>query len=195
MQRMFNLDKWERLRMGEALDFTNDRPRTVTIEVNAPEKTALYVVQDGGEVFFLALVEGRDTLEFSSSGAFQLTVEGSDCMIYTADGDDISMQAVDDVSFTKIVERRRRNPELEAIAATMSRNLERRMEQQAHEFATLFARRAEALAPVPAPPGVPPGPGGQPGQAAGPGPSGAPAAPASPGHTGSAAPTGQPAAQ
>lgn len=146
MQRMFNLNKWALLREEQALAFSNPRARNVRLEVNAPVKTALHVVTADGEVQFLALVEGRDTLEFGVSGKFSLTVEGADVWVYTADGDDISAKVVEPKIFTKIVERRRRNPELEQIAALMQRNMERRLEQQSAELEQLFERRAAALA-------------------------------------------------
>lgn len=146
MQRMFNLDKWERLKEGEGLEFSNPRPRNVRLEVNAPVRTALYVVDPEGEVHFLALVEGRDTVEWGSSGAFQLTVEGADVMVYTADGADIAQRVIAPVIFTKIAERRRRNPELEYIAHQMQLNMERRLEQQAGELEQLFIRRAALAA-------------------------------------------------
>lgn len=146
MQRLFNIDKWQNLKEGDALAFSNPRPRNVRVEVNAPTKSSLYYVDPEGEVIFLALVEGRDTIEFGSTGAFQLTVEGAPVMVYTADGADISMKPVSHGSFTKIVERRRRNPELEQIAALMQRNMERRLEQQSAELEQLFTRRAAAFA-------------------------------------------------
>jgi len=146
MQRMYNLDKWSTLSGGDGLVFVNPKPRTVRLEVKSIEKSPLFVVEpDTGLVHFLALVEGRDTLEFSSNGAFQLTTqEGHVVDVYTADGDDVSMKVVDPQSFTKVVERRARNPELEIIASTMMRNMERRFEQQAYELEAMYARRAAA---------------------------------------------------
>lgn len=171
MQRMFNLDKWDRLAEGQSLKFINDRPRTVRLEVNAPVKSALYVVDHTGEVHFLALVEGRDTIEFSSGGAFELTVEGADVLVYTADGADISNKIVAPKIFTKIVERRRRNPELEYMAAVMQRNMERNLEKQWAEREQTLLRSIEARAPVAAPAGVPDGAPAAPAQADGAAPS------------------------
>lgn len=152
MQRMYNLDKWTRLDEGEALSFDNPRPRNVRLEVNAPQETALYVADGSGEVHFLALVKGRDTLEFGSSGAFQLTVEGSGLMVYTADGADISHEELGAVSFTKVVERRRRNPELEQLAYMMQQNMERRLAQSEREIEFRLSRGGSPSAVVDAPP-------------------------------------------
>ena len=153
MQRLFNLDKWTALAEGSSLAFVNPRPRTVRLEVNAPVKSALYVADADGEVRFLALVEGRDTIEFNSTGSFNLTVEGADVHVYTADGDDISAVVLAPRIFTKIAERRRRNPELERIAALMQANMERRLAIQANELRAELARREAALAQKPAAPG------------------------------------------
>lgn len=176
MQKIFNIDKWTTLVEGTSIAYSNNRPRNVRLEVNAPQKSALYVVDQDGEAHFLALVEGRDTIEFGTTGPFDLTVEGANVMIYTADGDDISQKVVAPVIFTKIVERRRRNPELEYIAATMQRNMEKRLEQQAHELEQLFARRAAASESVAPSAGVPNGAGAAPGQADGAEPSDPPVA-------------------
>lgn len=177
MQRIFNIDKWTRLSEGQGLEFSNPRPRNVRVEVNAPSKAAIYCIDGDGEAHFLALVEGRDTIEFGSTGAFTLSVEGPDVMIYTADGADISSVVVAPVVFTKIIERRRRNPELEHIAAVMARNMERRLEQQADEIRRQFERR-EALLRQPPDAGVPQGTGGQSAPADDAGASNPPAAPA-----------------
>jgi hypothetical protein len=67
-------------------------------------------------------------------------------MVYTADGDDISLQPTTEEAFVKVMERRARNPELEHIAYVMQQNMEKRLEQQAHEFERLFTRRLDAQA-------------------------------------------------
>ncbi|AXH75493.1 MAG: hypothetical protein [Microviridae sp.] len=138
MQRIFNYDKWTSISEGGGLKFGNTRPRKVRLEVNAPDSVALSVADADGVSYFLALVAGRDTVEFYSRGSFTLVADGA-CWVYTADGDDISAVVDAPVSFTKIATRRSRNPELERIAFEMSRNMNRRLEQQADELSKLFA--------------------------------------------------------
>lgn len=163
MQKLFNVDKWTRLIEGDAIQFANPKARNVRLEVNAPVETALYYIDtETGETYFLALVKGRDTLEFGTIGPYSITLQTGECSIYTADGTDISQTVVAPVIFTKIMERRRRNPELEYIAATMQRNMERRLEQQAVELENLFARRAADAAALAAAPRVPDGVGSEP---------------------------------
>lgn len=155
MQRMFNLSKWQVLRKGEALQFVNPRPRNVRIEVNAPTASRLYIVTEDGDLQFLARVEGRDTIEFGTDGAFDLTTEDDEVAVYTADGDDISMRVIAPVIFTKIANRRPRNPELEAIAARMAENMERRLAHTAAEFERKLAEGRSVGTPVAPAPAVP----------------------------------------
>lgn len=156
MQKMYNLNKWSRLDEGSGMQFHNERPRVVRLDVNSPDRAVLYVLQRGedGEtgLEFLARVEGRDVVEFVSSGPFELTCEGGPVAVYTIDGEDISFRELAPVIFTKIVERRKRSPELEYIAAMMSKNMERRLAQQANEFRGLFERSEAARAKVAANP-------------------------------------------
>lgn len=153
MLRMFNLNKWSRLEEGEGMQFHNPRPRQVRLDVNSPDRAVLYVLQKHPErdtsVDFLCKVDGREVVEFTSSGAFELTCEGGPVMVYTVDGEDISFGNLAPVIFTKIAERRKRSPELEYIAAMMSRNMERRLAQQADEFRGLFERSQAAVAQKP----------------------------------------------
>lgn len=154
MQRIFNTNKWTTLAEGQGFTFSSSRPRTVRLEVNAPQEVRLYVSDgDQGEIEFLALVKGRDTVEFVTSGQMALHAEGGDVMIYTADGDDVSSIVEAPVIFTKIVERRRRSPEVEYMIAAMNANVNRRLEQQAHELERSFTRRMAAVAAQSSSPG------------------------------------------
>ena len=175
MQKIFNLGKWFELPRDARLQFTTDRPRTVRFEVNAPVETRLYVATDigaqaDGLCRFLALVKGRDTIEFSADGAFSLLADddGQEAVwVFTADGDDVSIQLDAPETFTKIVERRRRNPELEYMVAVMERNVNARLAQQAAEFERRLQRGQEAERREFPPAGVPGASGEASGQADG----------------------------
>lgn len=149
MQRIFNLRDWKTLREGQVMEFPGDRPRKVRLEVNAPGHSALYVVY-GGEPVFLANVFGRDTIEFDSEGEFGLAVEGdgAGCFIFTADGDRIHTLVDEPVIFTKIAERRRRDPVIEMMRYEMRRNMEMMQQQQRAEIDALIAKTAAAQQPV-----------------------------------------------
>lgn len=149
---MFNLRKWATLTEGSALSYAAARPRVVKFEVNAPGEVMLHLrYPDGafqqvpnenglgtqvveiippGAMYFLATVKGRETLETFVDANFELVGEGGTCFLYTADGDDVSSVVLDPVIFTKIAERRARNPEIEAIERRMYLNQQLRLDQQ-----------------------------------------------------------------
>lgn len=147
MQRLFNIDKWFVLESGKALNFENPLARRVRLDVNAPGPAQLFYVTGNGEITFLASVHGRDVIEFASHGGdFAIQCEGNDVWLYTIDGEDTSFSNPGAVVFTKIVERRARNPELELMQHMMNRNLELRMEAQRRELEQLWHRREAAAA-------------------------------------------------
>lgn len=143
MQRVFNLDKWQEIPEGKAIRFNAEQPRVVRIDVNAPDAVRLYLINAANEPHFLARVQGRDVIEFFSSGAFSLASDGQ-CYIYSVDGDVWTYNDPAPEIFTRIRERRGRNPELEYIVARMQQNMERRLAQQSHEIAAALERRQAA---------------------------------------------------
>lgn len=148
MQRIHNVSGWTQLKPGEAFKYTRTRPRRVRIETNSPGEARLYLVDDYGQIVFLARVLGRDTIEFDVVGAFSLMAdaEGSEVFIQTMDGDTIHSVIEAPVSFARIMERRPRNLELERITAEMAYNMNRRLDQMARESERLFEARLQALA-------------------------------------------------
>lgn len=158
-QKLYNLDRWVRVEAGKVLPFTLSKPRSVTVEVNAPQETAVSLVDPDGEVHFLALVKGRDRLEFEVRGAFGLVCDQGDVFIYSHDGDAVHSIVEAPESFTRIMTRRQRNPELEAMMATMQANFQRQLDKQAREYGSLIERVAAAAAAQPAPQGAASGSG------------------------------------
>lgn len=159
MQRLFNINKWQLLENGKAVNFENPHPRRVRIDVNAPDRAKLFYVDGEGEITFLAVVDGRDRVEFGCYGEFGLTAEGGDIWFDTVDGEDFSFSIPDAVIITKIAQRRARNPEFEMMQFKMNQNLEIRMEQQRRELEELWSRQ-RALEPAPATQPAPTGNGG-----------------------------------
>ena len=158
VQRLFNIDKWTTLREGEYFSLAADRVRTIRLEVNAPQRVQLFAIGDNDlSIGFLATVEGRDTIEFVARGPISVSVEGGAVDVYSVDGEDISVEIVAPKIFTKIMERRRRNPELEAIVFQMNANMERRLAIQADDLRRLLTNRENARAALEAARGVPVG--------------------------------------
>lgn len=92
-------------------------------------------------VSFIAVVKGRDRLEFAVDGAFDLIVEGGPAYIFSADGQDIATRIIAPVIFTRIANRRQRNPHLEMMEYQMRLNVQRMQEQLKQES----ERRIQAL--------------------------------------------------
>lgn len=155
MQKIADINKWARVEAGKALNFAGTQPRRVRLEVNAPAQCGIWYVDTNGNVTFLATVSGRDVIEFKSTGEFALQFEG-DCYIYTVDSEDFSFSIPDAVTFTEIMTRRARNPEVELMNYMMKRNMEMMRETQKHEFERMWTEReriAAANAAQPAPAG------------------------------------------
>ena len=141
MQRIANVDKWQKVRDGEAVNFGNVNGRRVRLEVNAPHETRLYYVDGNGEYTFLARVFGREAVEFAAVGEFTLLPEGGDVWFYTVDGQDFSFAKPDAETFTQIISRRPRNHEMELMLYLQNQNMERMLRAQRDEMEQLLAAR------------------------------------------------------
>lgn len=155
VQRLFNIEKWINVGEGQSWSLAGDKVRVIRVEVNAPDRVRLFVIDETDDVRFLATVLGRDTIEFVAASTVRLFVEGGSIDIYSVDGDDPSFTVAAPKIFTKIMERRRRNPELEAIALQMNANMERRLAQQADDLRRLVINRENARAALETARGVP----------------------------------------
>lgn len=146
MLRVQSIKSWRRLEDGATHNFDeNAEPRRVRLELNAAGTANLYLLDGDGSAFFLGLITGRETIEFAMPGGTGgLMVEGADVWFLTVDGDDTSFISADPTSFTKLVERKARNPEVEMMNALMQQNMKTMLETQANEFARLLDRRDAA---------------------------------------------------
>lgn len=146
MQRLFNIDKWKRLEDGTAVNFGNTNSRRVRLDVNSAGPCWVAHTDANGNTTLLGKVDGRDVLEFATPGEFALTVDGADLWFYTIDGENFSFSIPDADSFTKIIERRPRNHQLELMMYLQNQNMERRLADQREELAQLLDRRQQASA-------------------------------------------------
>lgn len=151
-QKLYDLSRWVRMSPGKAHRFRGVKPRTVTVEVNAPQESAIYLGDHDGELHFLALVKGRDKLEFGAEGPFELMTNEGDVFIYSSDGDAVHSELDAPESFVKVMQRRVRNPELEAMMRTMQSNFQRQLEKQMGHYDQLIARSLDARAALAAAP-------------------------------------------
>ena len=166
MQRLHNVDKWFQVEAGKAVNFgASTEPRHVRLDVNSEGVSYLYYADGDGVTRYLARVEGRDVIEFRSTGEFSITVEGSDVWMYTIDGEDLSFKIPDARKLTKLIERRPRDPALELMEYQMRRNMDERMRAIADEMERRLNRHIAAIGATSseqAPPGAGDGVGGKP---------------------------------
>lgn len=135
MQKLFELSKWERVEAGEVVTFPGENVRRVRLEVSAPLRAIMTLVSAGRTVE--TVVAGRDVIELTAEGP--LEVSASEGLYwYSADGKDWSVAPVDDTTFTQIVERRVRNPEMEYMMYLQQVNMEKRLASQAADYERLL---------------------------------------------------------
>lgn len=128
-QRIHSLSKWQALDDGKAVDFVLDKARTVVLEVNAPQEVALYVQEKEAKPQFLALVKGRERIEFGVERAFKVVADGGPVWLYTFDGQETAFVIENPYIFTRIADRKQRNPHQELVEYQMRENIRRMGEQ------------------------------------------------------------------
>lgn len=145
MQKLYNLADWMEVSEGKALKFSTAKPRMIRLDVNAPNETTLYYKRDGEtEARFLAIVKGRETIEFGVRGPIEILPEGGSVFFHVDEGHFLHYVNVDGEVFTKLHERRQRNHQLELIQYQAEQNAKRRMAALEAEFmARLEAAQAK----------------------------------------------------
>lgn len=76
---------------------------------------------------------GRDTIDFAVDGPFSLVVVGGPVFIYSQDSQQIEMHVLEPEVFTRIANRRQRNPQFEMMMYQQRMNMERRFQELADE--------------------------------------------------------------
>lgn len=128
----------ERIREEEA-------GRLVPADIDASDGSVGGLELDERPIQFLGLCKGRDSLEFAVDGAFDLLVEGGPAYVFSADGQDLATRIVAPMIFTRIANRRQRNPHLEMMQYQMKLNQERLQAQLLEEMARREAALEERL--------------------------------------------------
>lgn len=143
--KLNSLARWSVLMPGEGIIFngSDDGERRVRVNFNCERPTVLYIVIMNVERFLVALPAGLETVEFNVRGNFRIVAdkEAGEVHFQSADLEPTFSENVDPVIFTRIANRRHRNPELEEIMWRMQANMERRLAQQADEIESAFERR------------------------------------------------------
>lgn len=145
--RIDAISEWQCIEPGKVLTFDGAEPRRIRVEVNCPEPTRFDVVGGGGEVVFLAVVQGHETLIFTGTGETQLVPStGGEVWFYTMDGFNPSVMTLEE-SFTGVMNRRERNPALERMEMLVRQNERRRDEALEAERAAYRSMMAEMSKP------------------------------------------------
>ncbi|MBB3387283.1 hypothetical protein FHT82_000003 [Rhizobium sp. BK275] len=147
--KLNSLARWTALPATDAIVFDGSdvAERRVRINFNLEAVTSFFIGDETGESFLCTLGPGLDTVEFNIAGSFKVYAEkGSGIVQYqSADLEPTHAEVVDPVIFTKIAQRRHRNPELEEMMFRMQANMERRFALQADEIAAQYARQLKEI--------------------------------------------------
>lgn len=150
--RLGSLTKWHRIASGEAVHFPGKKTRTVIVEVNSPGVATYWVTlhdkdqrtlkaQEAEEAqrtreevdysdYLVGTVRGRGSIEFSVTGSFDLYPDGCDeAYIYSHDNLKMVNHVVAPLVYTRIANRRMRNPEQERIEWELKQNQRRFLEE------------------------------------------------------------------
>lgn len=155
MIKLGNLERWLPLPQGKVLTLDGDDVRRILLTVNSPGTATLWLVNDDGELQFLAAPCGRDEVEFFAGGNVRITTDDEHVYLMTAESEADYVIVEDPEVFTEIAQRAARNPELEKLMYLQQVNMERRLAAMMAEFSR-DERQARAIpaVPEPAPPAV-----------------------------------------
>lgn len=147
MYDLKDLSRWHMLAKGSKLEFPNEERRKVRLEVISEGGTILRASQKKGAPMFLGVFSRFDVVQFQVDGPWTLHVEGDRCYIWTPELTDNGMEEIPEaVSFTKIMNRRVRNPEMELMMKKVGDNMERRIAQVSRDVGLVIAQERRAHA-------------------------------------------------
>ena len=150
VKRLHNLSKWRELKAGDGIEFVGERDRRVRIEFNTETATRLHLVHgddDDTQVTFVTVVEGFDVVEFTAPGNCVLAATSDGEVWYFTNEGDVEATDRQAVSFTKVMNRRARNPELERMMWKMEQNIAARMSVMEAELEARYAATGQRYDP------------------------------------------------
>lgn len=134
-----DLEKWVPVPGEAGIQFRTMQPRQVRLEILSEGPTALMVShQRDGKTHkhFIGVFVGYDVVKFQIEGPFRLTASGPGCKVWTPEIENAgAVEIPDAVSFTTMMKRRTRNPELELMMHKMSQNMENRIRKTERDLA------------------------------------------------------------
>lgn len=128
--RIHNLGRWAKVG-DNVLELPGKGQRKVKVELNCAGETRVDVVEldkPDAPATFMWAGRGLVELEFWATGLVQLVcVSEDDVYYFTNEREGQAVRNIDAKSFTKIANRRARNPELDAIMLRAEINMNRRL--------------------------------------------------------------------
>lgn len=141
--KLNSIERWQVLLQGDSIRFASDTEtvRRVRIDFNCAAPTVLYFEDADGPRLLAALPAGLETVEFNAGGDFVVMPDEGHGEVHfiTSEAETSTVEDVDPVIYTKLAQRRHRNPELEAMMHMVQTNMERRLAAQAQETANALA--------------------------------------------------------
>lgn len=143
--KLNTLARWHDLPAGQQIWFgqEGEPARLVRLHVNLSHPTVFNIEDAYGPRLLCAVPAGVETIEFSAEGRFSVFPDANsgEVQFQTAELEPAFAEIADPKIFTKIANRRHRNPELEEIMYRMNLNMERRLADQAEQFEAALERR------------------------------------------------------
>lgn len=125
--KLSNLAAWRVVNPGDGILLPGGK-RRVRIAFNTPAQTEITVLH-ANKAYLLGVVTGFDEFEFGVDEAVEVHLDSDKpCYWRTDDGDQTATQPSTD-TFTKMMERKERNPELEYMMYMAEVNANKRAEQ------------------------------------------------------------------
>lgn len=125
----------------KGIQFPEESGRSIRLDVLAEKPVSLYLKVGKDTPAFIGHFHGYDVVKFTVDGPCFLQADGPGCKIFTTEFQSEVIDLPDAVSFTRVIERKVRNPELERIELKMRENMERRLQQVTRDVTLRVSQR------------------------------------------------------
>lgn len=148
--KLKNLSKWNELPPHMSIMCRGDNEggkRKIVLNLNTDAPMRFSAIERGA-VYFLGVVDGVETIEFTAEGEVEVSADGDGTVWYwTDDGDAHAYEHAEGYKlFVRPFEEESRSPEMEALAAKLEERHARRMALANSNNERLYAQLAEERA-------------------------------------------------
>jgi hypothetical protein len=123
MMNIGNPLTWVKVSEGNGWTLAEGRERRVTVDVRATYPTPVYLVDDDGEMLFLARVETAERVRFQVPAGQWAVVADQEIYVRSIEMERASVKPHNGPVFTKLWERKPRNPALEEMMGVVMANM------------------------------------------------------------------------